>query len=121
MEITNLSRTFDTGLPNAPSLKECAKVMLDPDELITFTTPDCSELDVVRKPFGFILSSLNARLPDHGFRPVLVVNEQPILKYWLFVVESGHEDEFHEYLTQWDYRIVGYLDMPGTLTLSDQL
>lgn len=121
MEITNISRTFDTGLPNAPSLKECAKVVLNADELITFTTPDHSELDVVRKPFGFILSSLNARLSEHGFRPVLVVNERPVLKYWLFIVESGHEDEFENYLDQWDYRIVGWLDKPGTLTLPDQL
>ncbi len=95
-------------------LRDCGRVSLAPDEQITLTTPAGGEVDVVRKAWGFYaLPSLNGRLRHFGLRPVLVRGLAD--KFFVLLVERGHEDEFERYIAAEGMHVIYWLDTDSAL------
>ena len=102
-------RRYIVGVNDQVEISDCGRLRLDPDEQITFTTEDGGEYDVARKSWGFYATpSMNARLSSFGLRAVLLQNQ--IGRYFVVLVEKGHEDDFEAYRAEEDLRIVGWLD-----------
>ena len=88
---------------------------LAPDEQITFTTESGAEHDVTRKSFGFYATqSLNARLPEHGLRAVLL-RSAVTGRFFIFLVEHGKESAFDAYVAQEQMEVVSWLDTTDAL------
>jgi hypothetical protein len=105
----NPPRTFQVGESKDITISHCADVALDADEQVTFTTDSGTEYDVVRKSWGYYATgSLNGRLPDHGMRAALVVNDAGRL--YLLLVERGKEPEFEAYLHAESQQLLTWLD-----------
>ena len=86
-------RVFTVGFGEEIEMHDCGRIELEPDEQVTFTTPDGGEYDVARKSWGFYATpSLNARLPSFGLRPALIENTQG--RFFVVLVERGHEAEW---------------------------
>jgi hypothetical protein len=98
-------RTFAVG---GVTIAHAADATLEPDEQITFTTPSGTELDVVRKAWGYYATSSNRRLRDHGLRMALCANDDGRLA--VLLVEDGHEDAFAAYVGEQPMRVVAWLD-----------
>lgn len=113
-------RPFQVGRGNITIL-DCGSVALAPDEQITLVTEAGGEYDVTRKSWGFYAGpSLNARLPQFGLRAVLVRN--PVGRYFVLLVERGHEAEFETYLDNEGMAVVTWLDTTEALDgLTEQL
>lgn len=96
------------------TLKDCGRLALAPDELVTLTTEEGSEYDITRKPWGFYATpSMNGRLVGHGLRACLSKGRDG--KYYVFLVEKGKEDEFFEYV-KWDkHTFITWLDSDEVL------
>ncbi len=105
-------RTFRAGAHM--EMKDCGRIALDPDEQVTFTTPSGGEHDVARKDWGFYTTaSLNARLPEHCLHPVLARNAAG--RWYLLLVERGHEVAFRAYLDREGMTLVCWMDNHETL------
>jgi hypothetical protein len=90
-------------------ITDCARIALQSDEQVTFTTPSGGEYDVARKSWGFYATpSTNARLPQFGLRAVLVRNQQN--RHYVFLVEKGFEADFEAYLRDEKNFVVAWLD-----------
>lgn len=90
-------------------ISHCASVEPAADEQLTFRAPSGSELDVVRKSWGYYATpSLNRRLTGHGLRGLLALSETHRL--YLLLVETGAEDEFEAYLAEQRLRVLTWLD-----------
>lgn len=107
-------RTFAVaGRGGRLEISHCATVSLDPDEQVTFSTPSGTELDVVRKSWGYYATpSLNRRLAEHGLRALLVRNDAAA---FLLLVEPGREPELEAYLAAERLRILCWLDSDEAL------
>ena len=102
-------RRYTVGLYDQVEISDCGKVHLEPDEQVTFVTEAGGEYDVARKSWGFYATpSMNARLSSFGLRAVLLRNR--IGRYFVVLVERGHEDDFEAYRAEEELRIVGWLD-----------
>lgn len=111
-------RRYTVGVSDQVEISDCGRLHLDPDEQITFVTEDGGEYDVARKSWGFYATpSTNARLSDFGLRSVLLRNT--IGRYFVVLVEHGHEDDFEAYRAEESLRIVGWLDDEGDLRRLD--
>ena len=111
MEIipTDPPRPFRVGIDDGIELMDCARVRLQPNEQVTFTTPEGGEYDVVRKAWGFYATpSVNHRLPRFGLRAALVSNVDGHLTIQL--IERGCEDLHAAYLTEQRLEVVAWLD-----------
>lgn len=107
-------RVFETGYDVKCNITDCGSMALEPDEQITFTTPNGAEYDVTRKSWGFYATpSLNWRLRKFGWRPVLVKNRHE--RFFLMLVEQGKEAEFAEYAKVEPLEIVSWLDTDESL------
>lgn len=94
-------------------------MQLEPDEQITFVTPDGAEYDVARKTWGFYATpSVNGRLLQFGLRTVLVRN--PEGKCYVMLVQRGHEAEFDAYLNSESYVTIAWLDNEESLQAVEQ-
>ncbi|MCX8045008.1 MAG: hypothetical protein N3B18_12885 [Desulfobacterota bacterium] len=103
-------REFETGFASCPVvMRDCGRLVLEPDEQVTLVTPSGAEYDVARKAWGFYATpSLNGRLSQFGLRGVLVKNR--IGRYFILLVETEREDDFEEYLAAEGITIVWWLD-----------
>lgn len=100
-------RVFAPG-PNI-FLRDCARIDLEADEQVTFTTESGAEYDVARKSWGFYATpSLNGRLKGFGLRGALVKSAAG--KFYLFLVEEGKESDCRQYLAREGQKIVCWLD-----------
>jgi hypothetical protein len=107
-------REFEVGFDKKGVIKDCGSVFLSPDEQVTLKTNKGAEYDVTRKSWGFYATpSINGRLSSFGFRTALVKNR--IKRYFVMLVEKGHEKEFQEYIDQEPLDIVAWLDDPDHL------
>lgn len=112
-------RVFTVGNTVKHDMKDCGRVELEPDEQVTFVTPDGAEYDVARKSWGFYATpSLNGRLAGFNLRAALVRN--PFGKYYVFLVEKGKEQEAQHYLDQEGQRIVWWLDTDARMEALDR-
>src|SRR3954468_13577589 len=107
-------RTFGVGTKGG-TISHGADLELEPDEQVTFLTPSGTELDVVRKSWGYYAApSLNGRLREHGLRAVLAVGqpreEGQSPRMYLLLVEQGHEDDFEAYASSEGMRVAAWLD-----------
>jgi len=104
------ARGFRVGVSNDIIIQDCGSVWLEPNEQVTFRTNRGAEYDVTRKEWGFYATpSLNGRLADFGLRSVLIQNRAS-KRYYLLLVERGHEPEFRSYLEDENLRLVHWLD-----------
>lgn len=118
---TDPPRRFPTGIRGEVEISDCGRLQLEPDEQVTLTTPEGGEYDVARKSWGFYATpSLNARLEGFGLRGVLVRNTQQ--RYFVLLVERGHEDEFEAYRASEQLDLITWMDTQDTLDrLADRL
>jgi hypothetical protein len=107
-------RRYEVGWEERFEISDCGRVHLEPDEQVTFVTPTGGEFDVTRKDWGFYAApSLNGRLRDFGLRTVLVRNR--INRYFILLVEDGHDATFGRYLEIEDLVLVAWLDSDESL------
>ena len=90
------------------TIAHSADVTLEPDEQITFESSTGTELDIVRKAWGYYATSSNRRLRDHGLRMVLCANDDGRLA--LLLVEAGSDAAFAAYVDEQPMRVVAWLD-----------
>ena len=103
-------RFFEVGNAARFSMADCGNLALDEDEQVTFTTPAGAEYDVARKDWGFYATpSLNGRLLQFGLRGVLIRNTITG-RYFVFLVENGHEKAFDDYMQQESLEVIAWLD-----------
>ena len=108
------ARAFRTGARSDVVMLDVGRVDLDPDEQVTFTTGDGGEYDVARKEWGFYATpSLNGRLARFGLRPVVVKNRAG--RYFVLLVERGHEGAFDDYVESESLTVVAWLDSDEAL------
>lgn len=101
-------RRFEVGFGELVELRDCGRVLLEPDEQVTFVAGD-AEYDVTRKDFGFYATpSTNGRLADFGLRTVLVRNR--IGRAFVLLVHAGREDAFERYVAVEELDVVTWLD-----------
>lgn len=99
-------REFVAG---AVTIRHAADLWLEPDEQVTLHAPSGSQLDVVRKSWGYYATpSLNARLRDHGLSARLVAGARGLV--YLLLVEDGAEADFAAYLAREGMRELCRLD-----------
>ena len=97
-------------------LRDCARISLEPDEQVTFTTPGGSEYDLARKSWAYYATpSLNGRMKQFGLRPALV--RSPAGRYYVLALESGQETDFHRYLAEERMEVVCWLDEEPALRM----
>lgn len=106
----NPPRRFVVGTENRIEIRDCGTVALEPDEQVTFVTEAGAEFDLARKDWGFYATpSLNGRLRRFGLRGVLIKN-RGTGRYFVVLVERGHEDPFGTYLEIENLMVVAWLD-----------
>ncbi|HEY1549760.1 MAG TPA: class I SAM-dependent methyltransferase [Kofleriaceae bacterium] len=110
LRVIDPPRVFETGRGASPiTISDCARIELDFDEQVTFTTRAGGEYDVTRKAWGFYATpSLNGRLLNFNLRAAIA--RGPAAKYYVFLVERGHEPEFERYLAAEQNTLVRWLD-----------
>jgi SAM-dependent methyltransferase len=113
-KILDPPRVFETGRGEVISIKDCARIDLEADEQITLTTESGAEYDVCRKAWGFYATpSINGRLLDFGLRAAMV--RSYVGKYYVFLVERGHERDLAAYLEKEKNVLVRWLDNDADL------
>jgi hypothetical protein len=109
IDVKDPPREFIVGHGGIIQMKDCARIALEHDEQVTFSTPGGGEYDVARKSWGFYATpSTNARLARFGLRAALAKSWEN--KYFVYLVERGSEDDFQEYLDREKNRVVAWLD-----------
>lgn len=107
-------RTYAVGRAKQITIKDCGTVALEADEQLTFVTEKGAEYDVARKDWGFYATpSTNGRLASFGLRAALVKNQQG--RFYVMLVENGHEASFEQYLADEANHVVAWLDDEPTL------
>ena len=102
-------RIFGVGKNNKIMLKDCGRISLEDNELVTFITKDNKEYDVARKDWGFYATpSVNKRLKNFGFKTALVKNKNS--EYYVMLVEYEKVDLFLEYLEEEVIEFLEWLD-----------
>jgi len=115
---TDPPRVFEVGHDKKIQLKDCARIALEPDEQVTFTTEAGAQYDVARKSWGFYATpSLNGRLQRFGLRGVLVKNR--INQYFVLLVERDKEPAFQRYVELERLEVVSWLDDSEVLARLD--
>lgn len=120
LDIVDPPRTFvagraETGLVR---LTDCAHIELEADEQVTFKTESGAEYDVLRKEWGYFATpSLNGRLEQFGLRAGLVKSANG--RYFVVLVERGHEPAFQNYVNQHEYSIICWMDSSDALERVD--
>ena len=103
-------RSFTVGQDVVIEMRDCGNMALEANEQITFTTPNGAEYDVARKEWGFYATpSLNGRLVSYGLRAALVKNRLTG-RYFVLLVEKGHDSAFLDYLVQEHSEVRAWLD-----------
>ncbi|MFN0161678.1 MAG: hypothetical protein ACKVQQ_10630 [Burkholderiales bacterium] len=102
-------RAFSVGQDGRLVMLDCGVVHLAADEQVTFVTVKGAQYDVSRKEWGFYATpSLNGRLSGFGLRTCLACNSQG--RYFVLLVERGHEAAFEQYAAFEALRVVAWLD-----------
>jgi hypothetical protein len=108
-------RAFAVGNTIKFDMHDCGTVRLAPDEQVTFVTESGAELDVARKDWGYYATpSLNGRMEQFGLRGVLIKN-RGTGRFFVLVVERGHEAAFDAYCEQENLAVIAWLDSTENL------
>ena len=107
-------RRFLVGQRSRVEISDCGTVQLADNEQVTFLTSNDLEYDVARKEWGYYATpSLNGRLADNDLRAVLAKNRSG--KFYVLLVERGHEPAFHRYLEEEGMSVVAWMDSDVSL------
>ena len=119
-KLNNPPRVFTVGRNEKIDIKDCARIELGANEQVTFLTDKGAEYDVARTNWGFYATpSLNGRLTQFGLRAVLV--KHPISnRFYIFLVESGKEEEFRRYIAAEGHEVVCWMDRDSELEKIEQ-
>ena len=107
MKIKHISppRTFKVGAKKKINITHTADVSLDENEQVTFVGDDNSEIDIVKKSWGYYLTpSINKRLLSFGIFTYLVQNSRGNI--FVMAVEKKKLKEFMEYITFTEQKII---------------
>lgn len=105
----NPPRVFYPAKDKSFAVKECAEINLEVNEQVTFVTPSGRKHDVAAKEWGFYATqSANSRLKNEGFKTALVRNA--VGRYYVMIVEKDKTDEFFDYLSKDNQKVVQWLD-----------
>ena len=108
-------RCFTVGNSTKFDMKDCGTLALEPNEQVTFLTERGAEYDLARKDWGFYATpSLNGRLEQFGLRAVLIKN-RGTKRYFVLLVERGHEAGFQSYCEQENLAVISWLDSTDVL------
>jgi hypothetical protein len=108
-------RRFPVGNSVKFDMQDCGNLRLDPDEQVTCVTASGAEYDVAAKDWGFYATpSLNGRLEEFGLRGVLIKNRDTG-RYFVLLVERGHEAQFDAYCIQENLAVISWLDSTAAL------
>jgi hypothetical protein len=116
MKITEIKppRIFEVGFGETIQMKDCGHIELAPDEQVTFVADSGAEYDLARKSWGFYATpSLNNRLAGFGLRAVMIKNR--LNRYFILLVEKGHEAEFQRYADLEGLHTVCWMDTTEVL------
>lgn len=110
LNLTSTPRTFTV---NDIKINDYGKIVLGPDEMISFITASGKEFDFTAKDWGFYATpSINGRLQKQGFKTALVENPQG--RIYLMVVELDKVELFEEYCRKEGQSVREWLDeYPG--------
>lgn len=112
-------RAFTVGLADQITIKDCGTLHLEPDEQVTLVTASGAEYDVARKDWGFYATpSTNGRLAEQRLRAALVKNR--VGRFYVMLVERGHEASFERYLREEDNHVIAWLDDSDDLRAIEQ-
>lgn len=105
----NPPRIFHVGRNEDIEIKDCGKISLAPNEMVTFIDGTGNEYDVCRKEWGYYATpSINERLVRNGYKTALVTNSLSL--YFIMLVEPEKIDLFQEYLLQDQQKLLCWLD-----------
>jgi len=111
----NPPREFPVGTGKKVIIKDCGRIRLEHDEMVTFTTESGAEYDLARKDWGFYATpSLNGRLESFDLRAVLV-KSRVTGRFFIFLVENGKEDLFRKYCDIENQFVIAWLDSDEAL------
>jgi len=90
-------------------ISDVGKIILEPDELVSFVTSSGKEYDFVAKEWGYYVTpSINARLKKEGFKTALMKNI--FNKYFLMAVDIDKKDLFERYCSSESLELIEWLD-----------
>jgi hypothetical protein len=105
MKILTKPRLFSV---NNIEIRDCGKIKLDKNELISFVTKSNKEYDFVAKDWGFYVTpSINVRLKKEGFKVAIVKNK--IEKIFITAVEKNKIKLFEKYCSDEQQSILQWL------------
>ncbi len=91
------------------TIKDCAKIYLNPNEQVTFLTKKKQEFDVCKKEWGFYATpSVNGRLKFYNFKTSIIQNIKT-KKIYIFILEKGKEKKFYRYLKEENCKVIKWL------------
>jgi len=102
-------RKYLVGKNKQISISDCGAISLEPDEQITFITPQDNEYDVTRKNWGYYATpSVNGRLKKFNFKTALVKNDHGMI--YIMLVERKKMHEFNIYIQEEKLTVIEWLD-----------
>lgn len=105
----NLITTPRTFTVNDVTIKDHGKIVLEPDEMVSFVTGSGREFDFTAKDWGFYATpSINGRLQKQGFKTALVENSQG--RIYVMVVEQDKVELFEDYCRKEGQSVREWLD-----------
>lgn len=98
-------RTFEIGAKEKITISHMANIELESNEQVTFVGVLGSEVDVVKKEWGYYMTpSINKRLSSFGLKTFLVQNSRGNI--FVMTVEPGGKDKFQEYLDFTNQKVI---------------
>ena len=98
-------RVFEVGAKRRVQISHMADITLSTNEQATFVGYDGSEIDVVKKEWGYYLTpSINKRLTSFGFAVYLVQNSRG--NVFVMAVEEGKMSCFEEYIKLTEQKVI---------------
>ena len=101
-------RKFTVGINTKIVLSDFGKIILKPNEQISFITENLATHDVARKDWGFYATqSVNSRLKKN-FKTAIVIN--PLKRVFVMLVERKYLKEFKKYCKIENQKVLFWLD-----------
>lgn len=109
ININKKPRTFKVGIHRKTKIKDCGKINLNPDEMVSFINNEGHEYDIVSKDWGFYATpSINKRLLDEGYKTALVKNS--FNQFYIMLVDKNKMDKFKKYCIDDKQTVIEWLD-----------
>jgi 2-polyprenyl-3-methyl-5-hydroxy-6-metoxy-1,4-benzoquinol methylase len=108
VKIIKKDRSYKTGFGGGIVIKDCARIMLNSNEQVTFQSKNFL-YDFCKKNWGYYSTpSINKRLKNNGFEVYLIQNLTGDIYLWS--VEKNKKKNFLNYLKKENQKIIAQLD-----------